>query len=249
MAELFGRERSVITKHLRNVFLEGELVEKSNVQNLHIASSDKPVAYYNLDVIISVGYRVKSKRGPQFRIWATRTLKDHLLRGYTLNEKRLREKGLGELEQAVGLLARTLTQNALVTDEGRAVLEVVQQYTRAWKLLLEYDEGRLAEAPVNPVKPAAGLSLNDARTVIVRLRESLAVRGEARIFLARSADISSTAYWAPSSRLLAVSHSILRCKVGPLTFSISLSKIIRSPTATKESARCSSWNICAAIAC
>ncbi len=79
----------------------------------------------------------------------------------------------------MGLLARTLTQNALVTDEGRAVLEVVQQYTRAWKLLLEYDEGRLAEAPVNPVKPAAGLSLDDARTVIVRLRGSLAERGEA----------------------------------------------------------------------
>jgi prophage maintenance system killer protein len=179
MAELFGRERSVITKHVRNVFLEGELVEKSNVQNLHIASSDKPVAYYNLDVIISVGYRVKSQRGTQFRIWATRTLKDHLLRGYTLNEKRLRDKGLGEIEQAVGLLARTLTQNALVTDEGRAVLEVVQQYTRAWKLLLEYDEGRLAEAPVNPIAPAAGLSLDDARKVIVSLRKSLAERDEA----------------------------------------------------------------------
>ena len=79
----------------------------------------------------------------------------------------------------MGLLARTLTQNALVTDEGRAVLEVVQQYTRAWKLLLEYDEGRLAETPVHPVKPAADLSLANARTVIARLRESLAGRGEA----------------------------------------------------------------------
>lgn len=67
---------------------------------------------------------MKSQRGTQFRIWATRTLKDHLLRGYTLNEKRLREKGLSEIEQALGLLARTLTANALVTDEGRAVLEV-----------------------------------------------------------------------------------------------------------------------------
>lgn len=179
MAELFGRERSVVTKHLRNVFREGELNEESNVQNLHIASSDKPVVLYNLDVIVSVGYRVKSKRGTQFRIWATRTLKDHLLRGYTLNEKRLRERGLGEIEQAVGLLARTLTQNALVTDEGRAVLEVVQQYTRAWKLLLEYDEGRLAETPVRPVKQVTGLSLDDARTVIARLREALAERNEA----------------------------------------------------------------------
>jgi prophage maintenance system killer protein len=179
MAELFGRERSVVTKHLRNVFREGELNEKSNVQNLHIAFSDKPVVLYNLDVIVSVGYRVKSKRGTQFRIWATRTLKDHLLRGYTLHEKRLRERGLGEIEQAVGLLARTLTQNALVTDEGRAVLEVVQQYTRAWKLLLEYDEGRLAETPVRPIKQVTGLSLDDARTVIASLRASLAERGEA----------------------------------------------------------------------
>jgi prophage maintenance system killer protein len=179
MADLFARERSVITKHLRNVFREGELSQKSNVQNLHIASSDKPVAYYNLDVIISVGYRVKSHRGTQFRIWATRTLKDHLLRGYTLNEKRLREKGLGEIEQAVGLLTRTLTQHALVTDEGRAVLEVVQQYARAWRLLLEYDEGRLPEKPGHPVTPAAGLSPEDATTIIARLRETLAARGEA----------------------------------------------------------------------
>ena len=179
IAKLFVRERSVITKHIRNVFQEGELSEESNVQNLHIASSDKPVAFYNLDVIISVGYRVKSYRGTQFRIWATRTLKDHLLRGYTLNEKRLREKGLGEIEQAVGLLARTLTHHALVTDEGRAVLEVVQQYTRAWRLLLEYDEGRLSEKPTHPRKPSADLSLANARAAIARLCESLAAHGEA----------------------------------------------------------------------
>jgi prophage maintenance system killer protein len=179
MVQLFQRNQSVISRHIRNVFTQGELPERSNMQKMHIAFSDKPVILYSLDAIISVGYRVNSKRGTQFRIWATRTLKDHLLRGYTINEKRLRERGLGEIEHAVDLLARTLTQNALVTDEGRAVLEVVQQYTRAWKLLLEYDEGRLAEAPVNPVKPAAGLSLEDARTVIARLRESLAERDEA----------------------------------------------------------------------
>jgi hypothetical protein len=136
---------------------------------MHIASSDKPLILYSLDAIISVGYRVNSKRGVQFRIWATQTLRDHLLRGYTLNEKRLRERGLGEIEQAVGLMARTLTANALVTDEGRAVLEVVEQYTRAWRLLLEYDEGRLAERPLHPVKPAAGLSFEDAKAVIRRL--------------------------------------------------------------------------------
>ena len=182
MADLFGRERSVITKHIGGVFREKELDAKSVCANFaHTAEDGKTyqVDHYNLDVIISVGYRVNSKRGTQFRIWATRTLKDHLLRGYSLNEKRLREKGLGEVEQAVSLLARTLTTNALVTDEGRAVLEVVQQYTRAWRLLLEYDEGRLSEKPEAPRQPSAKLPLNDARAAIGRLRESLAARGEA----------------------------------------------------------------------
>lgn len=182
MAELYGRERSVITRHVGSVFREGELKAKSvRAKFAHTAEDGKiyQVEHYNLDVVISVGYRVKSKRGTQFRIWATRTLKDHLLRGYTLNEKRLREKGLGEIERAVGLLARTLTQHALVTDEGRAVLEVVQQYTRTWKWLLEYDEKRLAEKPARPLKPTFDLSLETARGAIARLRESLASRGEA----------------------------------------------------------------------
>ncbi len=179
MADLFGRERSVVTKHVRNVFQQGELDEDSNVHFLHIAGSDKPVGFYSLDVIISVGYRVKSLRGTQFRIWATRTLREHLVRGYTLNERRLAERGLVDIEQAVGLLARTLTTHALVTDEGRAVLAVVQQYTRAWRLLLEYDEERLAEVPVRPVAPGAPLALDEARAAVAALRDELLKRGEA----------------------------------------------------------------------
>lgn len=185
MAELFGRERSVITKHVRNVFSEGELApgatcaKFAQVQSEGRRTITRDVDHYNLDVIISVGYRVKSLRGTQFRIWATRTLREHLLHGYTLNERRLRERGLGEIEQTLGLLARTLTSHALVTDEGRAVLEVVQRYTRAWRLLLEYDEDRLAEAPARPVAPTSPLSLDDARTAAASLRDDLAPRGEA----------------------------------------------------------------------
>ncbi|HXV83929.1 MAG TPA: RhuM family protein [Candidatus Binatia bacterium] len=185
MATLFGTTPENVLMHLKNVYAEKELGERSTTKDFLAVRTEgkrqvrRKLRHYNLDAIISVGYRISSKRGTQFRIWATQTLRDHLLRGYTLNEKRLREKGLKKIEQAVGLLSRTLTANALVTDEGRAVLEVVQQYTRAWKLLLEYDEGRLAEAPVSPVQPAAGLSLDDARTVIVSLRGSLAKRGEA----------------------------------------------------------------------
>lgn len=95
MAELFQRERSVITKHIGNVFKEGELDEKSNVQILHISGSDKPVKFYNLDVIISVGYRVKSHRGTQFRIWATARLREYIVKGFTLNDDLLKETGSG----------------------------------------------------------------------------------------------------------------------------------------------------------
>lgn len=87
IAELFQRDRTVITKHINNVFKEEELEEKSNVHFLHIADSDKPVKFYSLDVIISVGYRVKSKRGTQFRQWANKILKDYLLKGYSINQR------------------------------------------------------------------------------------------------------------------------------------------------------------------
>ena len=161
MAELFEKNVRTISEHIRNIFKEKELDNSSVIRNFRITARDGKAydtQFYNLDVIISVGYRVKSKRGTQFRVWATRTLREHLLRGYTLNEKRLREKGLGEFEQAFDLLSRTLNQNALVTDEGRAVLQVVQQYTRAWRLLLQYDENRLPDAPEQPVKPTAELT-------------------------------------------------------------------------------------------
>ena len=95
MAELFQRDRSVISKHIKNVFEEGELPRESNVQILHIANSDKPVEFYNLDVIISVGYRVKSKRGTQFRIWATNILKEYMKKGFAMDDERLKNLGGG----------------------------------------------------------------------------------------------------------------------------------------------------------
>ena len=185
MAELFGRDKSVISRHLRNIFASGELerpataAKNATVQREGGRDVIREIEFFNLDAILSVGYRVNSKRGTQFRIWARRTLRKHLLRGFTLNERRLRERGFSEIEQAVGLLARTLTSRAMVTDEGRAVLGVVQQYTRAWRLLLEYGEQRLAGAPERPVAPIAALSLADARAATASLRRDLTARGEA----------------------------------------------------------------------
>ncbi|HVC22685.1 MAG TPA: RhuM family protein [Candidatus Dormibacteraeota bacterium] len=124
MGKLFARDRTVITRHIGNVFRENELDREGNVQILHIASGgDRPTTLYNLDVIISVGYRVKSKRGTQFRVWATRTLRNHLIEGYTLNERRLRARGV-EAEQAFALISSTLRHQQLVTDEGQAVLDI-----------------------------------------------------------------------------------------------------------------------------
>lgn len=95
MSELFQKERSVITKHIKNIFEEGELLEESNVQILHITGSDRPVKFYNLDVIISVGYRVKSHQGTKFRQWATSRLKEYIVKGFTMNDDLLKQAGGG----------------------------------------------------------------------------------------------------------------------------------------------------------
>lgn len=133
MSRLFERERSVLTKHIGNVFKEGELFQEGNVQNLHIAQSSKPVAFYSLDVIISVGYRIKSKRGTQFRVWANRILKEYLLRGIVFNNNRLHQLG-----KTLQLMRRV--ENHLDSSQ---VLDVVESYTRALDLLDAYDHQSL----------------------------------------------------------------------------------------------------------
>ncbi|HLD63945.1 MAG TPA: virulence protein RhuM/Fic/DOC family protein [Candidatus Peribacteraceae bacterium] len=181
MAELFGRERSVITKHISNVFKEGELDRDSVCANFaHTAEDGKTysVQHFNLDVVISVGYRVKSLRGTQFRIWATRVLREHLVQGYTFNQTRLAERGLLEARQTLDLLARTLQNQALVDDTGRAVLELITGYADTWRLLLEYDEDRLASPP--GARPSKGvLDYAKASTAIADFKRELMTRTEA----------------------------------------------------------------------
>jgi hypothetical protein len=119
MVELFGRDQSVVSRHLRNALSEGEIVEKSNMQKMHIANSDRPVAFYDLDVVISVGYRIKSERGVQFRRWATNVLRQHLVQGYSLNQQRLeaQQEKLTELKQAIALSSRLIHNKDLSTPE------------------------------------------------------------------------------------------------------------------------------------
>jgi prophage maintenance system killer protein len=148
MAELFGKTIPTINEHIKNVFKEGELDEGAVIRNFRITAADKKTydtSHYNLDVIISVGYRVKSKQGTRFRIWATKVLKDHIVKGYTINEQRFREQAekLTEMQRTVELLARTLTNQELVSETGKDVLRVITDYAYALNLLDRYDHGTL----------------------------------------------------------------------------------------------------------
>jgi len=117
IAELFQRDRTVITKHVRNIFATEELDEKSNMQKMHIPNSDKPVVFYTLDVILSVGYRVNSKQGTQFRQWATQRLKDYLLKGYAINNRMNRiENTVENLAQKVNLIDLQINTHLIPTQ-------------------------------------------------------------------------------------------------------------------------------------
>lgn len=180
MAELFGTRRPAITKHLSNIYRSGELSEESTCSILeHMAEHGQRyrTKRYNLDAIISVGYRVNSSRATQFRQWATQVLKDHLVQGYTLNQRRLAERGI-EFEQVVDLLSRTLTNQGLVSRKGEAVARVISDYARSWSLLQGYDEQQLAEVGIRQpdMQP---LELDEALDAIGELKQALIAKSEA----------------------------------------------------------------------
>lgn len=168
MAALFDRDKSVISRHLRNIFQEGEIERSSVVAFFATTAADGKtyqVEYYNLDAIISVGYRVNSKRGTQFRIWATGVLRDHILKGYTVNAQRL-----ATLQQTIHLISKVADQRSLSGDEAAAILRVLRDYADALKVLDAYDQGRVPEPEKRP-KRAETLSLEEARQVVAVLRE------------------------------------------------------------------------------
>ena len=139
MIELFGRDQSVISRHIRNVFKEHEVDEKSNMHFLHIANSNKPVAFYSLDVIISVGYRVKSKRGVEFRRWANSVLKQYILKGYAVNDNRIKQLG-----EVIRIMKRT--EDEL---DSKQVLSVIEKYSNALDLLDSYDHHNMTRPQGN----------------------------------------------------------------------------------------------------
>lgn len=170
---LFNRDRTVITKHINNVFSEGELDMESNVQKMHIANSDKPVYLYNLDVIISVGYRVKSKRGTQFRQWATQRLKDYLVKGYTVNQKRL-----DELQQTIQLISKGSETGTLQLQEAKGLLEIINIYTNSFVLLNKFDSNNLTIENLSK-NITYEIKYNEAAKAINELKKQLIEKKEA----------------------------------------------------------------------
>ncbi|MBX9587428.1 MAG: virulence RhuM family protein [Gammaproteobacteria bacterium] len=190
IVQLFGRDKSVISRHLNKIFKLNELDRDSVVAKFATTAIDGKtyqVDYYNLDVILSVGYRVNSKEGVQFRKWASQVLKEHIIRGYTTYDKRLSERGVRELQQTVELLQKTLVHHNLVNDLGQEAIQLILAYTKTWDLLLAYDEGDLKlPEQAKPTNPR--LSYELALTAIESLKTDLASRNDATAFFGKEHD-------------------------------------------------------------
>ena len=163
MTELFQVDRTVITRHVNNVFKENELIRESNVQKMHIPNSDRPVQFYSLEVIISVGYRVKSNRGVEFRQWANSVLKQYIMQGYAINEKRL-----AALQRTVDIQTKMLA-STLEVDEAE-LLKAVNLYTNALMLLDQYDHQSLKKPTGS--KAIYRITYEDCRNMVNAMEDS-----------------------------------------------------------------------------
>ena len=181
LADLFNKDKSTISRHIKNIFEEGELEKNSVVANYATTATDGKtyqVEHYSLDAIISVGYRANSSQATKFRIWATQVLKNHILKGYTFNQKRLQEKGFDEFEKAVALIKKTIDRKDLTTDEATGILKVITDYANSWLLLQKYDEDALVE-PTKKVDSEYVLDYSEVQEAIIELKRTLIDKKEA----------------------------------------------------------------------
>jgi len=181
MAELFDKSKKTISEHINNIFKEGELERESVVRKFRTTAADGKsynVDYYNLDVIISVGYRVKSKRGTQFRIWANKVLKEYILKGYALDKERLQAQKLRELEQTIALIKQGIENKELSLQEAKGFVEIIGTYAKSWALLQGYDEQTLQEV-VRTKEEKFILDYDEAKAAIAELKKALMAKGEA----------------------------------------------------------------------
>jgi prophage maintenance system killer protein len=174
IVELFNVDQSVVSRHVRNIFKDGEVDPKSNMQKMHIANSDKPITLYSLDVILSVGYITNSKLAIDFRKWATKTLREHITTGFTINRKRV-GRNYDAFMQAVGDVQALLP--AQVTLDPVTVLELIKEFASTWVSLQAYDTETLATR--GSTKKAVRLTSDMLMNAIALLRQDLMAQGEA----------------------------------------------------------------------
>jgi prophage maintenance system killer protein/prophage antirepressor-like protein len=183
MADLFATSTDNVSLHLKNIYLDKELDESATAEDFSVVRQEgarrvtRQLKHYNLDAIISVGYRVNSTRATRFRQWATSVLRRHLVDGYTLNEQRLQERGIA-FEQVLDLLSRTLANQQLVNAEGEAVLSVIADYARSWSLLQGYDELSLT-GQTSKQLGMRSLDLDEVLVALAQLKADLIYKGEA----------------------------------------------------------------------
>ena len=193
MANLFDKDRNTISEHIQNIFKEGELEQEAtnrkfrSLQKEGNRSITREREHYNLDVIISVGYRVKSKQGTQFRKWATSVLKDHLLKGYTLNQKRLEQQGK-DFQNLTSLLEHSVKKYELGSPEAIEMISIIKSYAYSFTLLQQYDEQTLQD-PKGTI-PHKELSIHDARHLIQEFKTTLMKKGEATSLFGNEKDNS-----------------------------------------------------------
>ncbi|QFR39212.1 hypothetical protein A9Q91_03170 [Candidatus Gracilibacteria bacterium 28_42_T64] len=185
---LFGVQRPAITKHIKNIIKDEELTLESVCSKMeHTANDGKKyqTKFYNLDMILSVGYRVNSKEATSFRIWANKILKDHLIQGYTINKKRIQEKGLKELEGSINMIKKALISGDLGKEEALGFLDIITNYTNSWLLLQKYDEGSLKETGKTK-NLNYKLEAKEAYNAILELKQNLVSKGEATDLFAKN---------------------------------------------------------------
>lgn len=178
IARLFSVQKSAISKHVKNIFNDGELKPKGTVSIMETVAKEgkrivrRKVEYFNLDMVLSVGYRVNSKQATQFRVWATHVLRQHLVSGFTLNEPRLEAAKLQELKTAVGLIRQAMKVRSLSGDEAQGLLKVITEYTETWALLDQYDRQTLG-LPKSTRRSRYVLTYDEALELVAALKKNL----------------------------------------------------------------------------
>ena len=191
MAMLFGKDISTINEHVINIFDEEELEKESTIRKFRIVRQEgkrqvnREIEHYDLDMIISVGYRVKSKQGISFRRWATARLKEYLTQGYTINQKRLQQNA-HELEQALALIQKTANSSELTLESGRGLVDIVSRYTHTFLWLQQYDEGLLTEPQIQ--QGGTLPTYAEACSALAELKSQLMAKGEASELFGRERD-------------------------------------------------------------